>query len=182
MRPPMDNVHIKVLFQPDQIASRVKEMGRAIADFYRGSDLTVVVLTNGAMLFAADLVRAIDLPMFVDSLAVSSYQNDVRGPSIAFRSKLKLEPAGRRILIVDEVLDSGMTLRHLTDYMLERNAVDVHTAVMLTKDTVRPPEAVRRADWSGFFAPDLYLVGYGLDSNEYFRNLPFIGFIEKTGV
>ncbi len=177
-----DNPNVDVLFSAAQLAGRVAEMGRAITEYFRGSELTVVALTNGAMPFASDLIRAIPLPIYVDSLAVASYHKDRRSDELAFRSSLKLNPAGRRVLVVDEVLDSGHTLRRVVDYLLGLHAADVHTAVMLTKDIRRPADAIQQADWSGFNAPDLFLVGYGLDSNEYYRNLPFVGVLRDQTI
>lgn len=169
------NEQIKVLFSEEQLAARVAEMGREITEFYRGSNLTVVALTNGAIPFASDLIRKIELPLFVDSVAVASYHKDCRGDELVFRSDLKLDPTGRRILLVDEVLDSGRTLKKVAEYCRKRGAIDVRTAVMIIKNTRHAEDGFQKADWSGFEAPDDYLVGYGLDSNELYRNLPFIG-------
>ena len=169
--------HIRVLFTKEQIAAKVAELGKAITAHYEGKPLTVVGLTNGAMPFCADLIRSIELPMYVDTLAVASYQADRRGDEFEFRSKLKLDPAGRCVLLVDEVLDSGMTLKRVSDYFLKRGGADVRTAVMVVKDIPRI-EGLCQPDWFGFNAPDGYLVGYGLDSMELYRNLPYIGVLE----
>lgn len=170
---------LKTLFSADQIARRVRELGQEITDAYRGTPLTVIALTNGAMPFAADLIRAIELPLYVDTLAVASYHADVRGGQLEFRSALKLDPAGRSVLLVDEVLDSGMTLRRVSDYLRERGVTDVRTAVMVCKQLTRPAEALQQPDWCGFEAPNDYLVGYGLDSHELYRNLPYIAVLVK---
>jgi len=174
----MINSNIKVLFSEEQIAERVAEMGHAITEYFSGSDLTVVALTNGAMPFAADLIRKIDLPVYVDTLAVASYHADRRGDEFDFRSKLKLNPSGRKILLVDEVLDSGRTLKRVKEYLMERGVLEVKTAVMVIKNVPRDETGLDHADWSGFEAPNDYLVGYGLDSNELYRNVPFIGILK----
>lgn len=173
------NDSIRILFSADQISKRVAELGQSITEHYRGSDLTVIALTNGAMPFAADLIRAIDLPLYVDTLAVASYHADRRGNEFDFRSTLKLNPSGRHVLLVDEVLDSGMTLKRVSQYLLERGVADVRTAVMVIKDIPRKNGGLEKADWAGFTAPDDYLVGYGLDSMELYRNLPYIGILEQ---
>ena len=172
------NGHIRVLFTQDQIARKVAELGRQITAHYVGRPLTVVALTNGAMPFCADLIRAIDLPMYVDTLSVASYHADRRGDKFDFRSSLKLNPAGRCVLLVDEVLDSGMTLKRVSNYFMDKGVADVKTAVMVVKDIPRK-EGLSTPDWHGFDAPDGYLVGYGLDSMELYRNLPYIGVLEE---
>lgn len=171
--------NVRVLFTESEIASRVSEMGAEITEYYRNSDLTIIVLTNGAVPFAADIMRKVDLPIFVDTLAVASYHADRRGEELEFRSTLKLDPRGRHILLVDEVLDSGKTLKRVMKYLLEKGALDVRTAVMVTKNISRSEDALQDADWVGFHCDNLYLVGYGLDSNELYRNLPFIGVLEN---
>ncbi len=170
---------IKTLFSEEQLRERVAEMGREITKFFKGSDLTVVVLANGGVPFAADLMRKIDMPLFMDTLSVASYHADKRGDELVFRSSLKLSPKGRRILVLDEVLDSGRTLKGVINYLLKEGATDVHTAVIVRKDDIkRGPDCLETADWIGFNCPNQYLIGYGLDSNELYRNLPFIGVLE----
>lgn len=164
---------MKILYTSDQITERIAQMGKEITAYYTGVPLTVVALTNGAIPFAADLVRNLDLPLWLDSLSVSSYHSDQRGDILEFRSKLKLSPKGRKILLVDEVLDSGRTLRQVCNYFIERGALEVRTAVIVTKKILRS-DGIKKADWSGFETPDLYLIGYGMDSCELYRNLPFI--------
>ena len=163
-----------VLFSAEQIAQRVKEMGEEISRFYQNKPLTVIVLASGGIFFGADLMRAIDLPIWVDTLGVASYVNDKSSGAIQCRSTLKLDCSGRHVLLVDEVLDTGRTLLETKQMILEQGALSVKNAVIVSKDVPRP-EAIAEADWTGFSAPDRYLVGYGLASNEDYRNLPFIG-------
>lgn len=164
----------ELLISAEDIAKRVAELGAEITEFYRDTPLTVVALTNGAMFFAADLLRQIQLPLYVDTLSVASYHADKRGEEFDFRSQLKLDPKGRRILLVDEVLDSGVTLQRVSDFLREHGATDIRSAVIVSKAIKRPAHSLQQADWSGFSAPDSYLVGYGLDSHELYRNLPYI--------
>lgn len=174
----MDSVNIEVLFSAAQIAERVRGMGREITEYYRGRDVTVIALTNGAMPFAADLMRCMDLPLFVDTLSVASYHQDKRGDMLEFRSTLKLSPQGRHVLLLDEVLDSGRTMKGVVEYLKGQGAADIKTAVMIVKDVDRTGlGGVTSVDWFGFTSPDAYLVGYGLDSHELYRNLPYIGVI-----
>ena len=139
-----------IIYSAGEIANRIAQLGREITEFYRGEELTVVALMNGALPFAADLIRAIGLDCYVDTVSVASYRNCRSTGEPEFRSTLKIPPSGRHILLADEVLDSGVTLQCVAEYFRRRGAA------------------------SGFTAPDRYLVGYGLDADEHYRNLPYI--------
>ena len=168
---------MEIIFSESDVRERVKKLGREISSYY-GSDLvTLVVLANGALLFGADLARAITSPLQWDVLCVRSYAMDKSTGKTDIRSSLKLDPRGRRILIADEVLDSGVTLAEIKKMLLEAGAKDVRTAVMVEK--LRPrPDGLAHADWRGVELPDRYLVGYGLDSHEDYRNLPYIAALD----
>ena len=163
-----------ILFSKDQIAERTAELGREITAFYTGKELTVIVLMNGGAFFGCDLARAIDLPLWFDSLRAASYVNDTRSGEVALASALKLDPAGREILLVDDVFDSGETVKKCREHLLALGAAGVRCAVLINK---RVPGRQSEPEWAGFTAPDRYLVGFGLDSNELYRNLPCIGAI-----
>lgn len=168
---------MEIIFTKAQIADRVAQLGQEITEFYRGKDLTVVALMNGALPFAADLIRCIELDCYVDTLSVSSYSNCRSSGKIEFRSSLKLSPSGRHILLIDEVLDSGRTLKCLTEYFLLRDVASIRAVVMVEKELLRP-DGLAHADWTGFITPNRYLVGYGLDANERYRNLPYIAALD----
>ncbi len=164
---------MEMLFCADEIAGRIAQLGREISDEYTGKPVTLIALMNGALPFAADLMRAIDLPIRIDTLSVASYRNCRSSGELDFRSTLKLSPAGRHILIADEVLDTGVTLKCVVEYFRNCGAASVRTAVMIEKQLERP-DGLAHADWTGFTIPDRYLVGYGLDADEEYRNLPYI--------
>ena len=168
---------MKTLVTEAEIAARVAELGREISGFYGTDPVTMVVLANGALLFGADLARRIASPLEWDVLCVNSYHADRNTGKLTVRPSLKLDPAGRKILVVDEVLDSGATLAEVCRTLLAAGAAEVRTAVMVEKRRPRPG-GVEHADWCGFELPDRYLVGYGLDSHERFRNLPYIAELE----
>ena len=169
---------MEILFDEAAIRRRIAELGREIGAYYGGDTVTLVVLANGALCFGADLARAIDCPVEWDVASVASYVNDRSSGQVGFRGKPKLDPKGRRILLADEVLDSGLTLARMKAWYLERGAAEVKTAVMVEKIRPRAAEAVGRADWTGVTLPDRYLVGYGLDSHEKYRNLPYIAALD----
>ena len=166
---------MKILLSRDVIAARVRALGAELSRVYRGRRPVCVALMNGALPFAADLIRAMDIPLELDTLSVSSYAGQHSTGEIKFRSSLKLPVAGRDVLLIDDILDSGVTLRRLSDYLLrEANAAQVRTCVLLDKKIPRKPEALAHADYTGFEIEDLFVVGYGLDNDEQFRNLPDI--------
>lgn len=166
-----------ILYSSDRIAARIAAMGTEITEYYRGKELTAVVLMNGGICFAADLLRAIDLPLWVDSLGISSYSNCQSTGLHNFRSSLKLNPAGRELLILDEVLDTGATLKCVCERFSRLGAANIRTAVLVEKDIPRP-DGVAHADWAGFVSGPRYLVGYGLDADELYRNLPHIAALD----
>ncbi len=168
---------MEIIFTASEISQRIIEMGREITGFYQRQELTIVALMNGALPFAADLVRAIDLDCYVDSISVASYHNCQSSGKLELRSKMKLSPYGRQLLLVDEVLDSGITLQAVSEYFRNQGASSVRTAVLVEKQLPRL-QGLTHADWTGFTTPDRYLVGYGLDANEHYRNLPYIATLE----
>ena len=170
----MNPGQLEVLFTAEQIAARTAELGKRISADYRDKPLTAVVLMNGGMIFGADLLRQISLPVWLDSICVASYRGQASSGELSFRSQLKLPVGGRHILLIDEVFDSGLTLTALRGYMAGQGALSVRAAVAVVKDRPRAPE-ITPPEYAGFFAPDRYLVGYGLDSDEDGRQIPFIG-------
>lgn len=163
---------MKVLLTEEQIGRRVRELGEEITAFYDGKPLTVVILMNGALPFGADLVRAIKLPLRWDCFLCSSYLDDQSSGKMNVRGKLKNPVAGRHLLIVDDVLDTGFTMKNIREDMLRSGALSVRTCVLLNKNV--SGQYFTRPEWTGFDIPDKYVVGYGLDSQEEYRNLPYI--------
>lgn len=170
----------ETLFSETEIRERIRILASELTLFYKGKDLTAVVLMNGGMFFAADLLRRIDLPLHIDSLAVSSYANDRSTGELVIRSELKKIPSGRHVLLLDDILDTGLTLRKTVEYLKKQEALSVKTCVLLDKILPDGEAKHASADWYGFRVPNHYVVGYGLDSDEFYRNLPYIGRIAGT--
>ena len=166
---------MRELFSKDEIFQKVAELGRELTEFYRGRELTVIVLMNGGAFFGSDLARAIDLPLWFDSIRVSSYTHDRRGDEVKLSDTLKLPVKERDILLVDDVFDSGETIRTCKEHLLNAGAKSVRAAVLVNKQVAGRKN---EPDWAVFEAPDLYLVGFGLDSEELYRNIPCVGVIE----
>ena len=166
--------NIEVVKTPTEVAQRVKVMGEEISRAYGEGPLTMLVVMNGGLFFAAKLAEAVDMEDFyVDSIAAGSYKNNMSSGSVELRSTLKLDPKNRHVLIVDEVLDSGRTLKKICENLLAMGALSVKTAVLVEKELQRP-DGIEHADWAGFFMDDRYLIGCGMDSNEKYRQYPGI--------
>ena len=164
----------ELLLTREQIAARVKEMGRQITEDFRGKDLTVICILKGAVVFFVDLMREIDLPMSMDFMAISSYGSATKSSGVVRILKDLDKPInGKHVLVVEDIVDSGMTLSFLKENLLSRGAASLKIVTLLDKpDRRRVPLHV---DYYGFLIPDEFVVGYGLDYDEKYRNLPDIG-------
>jgi hypoxanthine phosphoribosyltransferase len=162
-----------ILVSAEAIQKRVAELGAELTAFYQGKPLTVICLLNGALPFAADLMRAIDLPLWYDSFAVSSYVNTQSTGELKVRSALKLPVKDRHILLIDDVLDTGFTLKCIIRDFQDMGAASIKSCVLLNKNVEH--KLFTEPDWVGFNINNEFVVGYGLDYNEEYRNLPYIG-------
>jgi hypoxanthine phosphoribosyltransferase len=163
----------RVLISQYQIMARVKEMAERITNDFTEHDITIVPVMTGAMIFCGDLIRQIPIQMRIGLLAVSSYPGasvSTKGSQIV--SQQLGDVRGRHVLLIDDILDSGGTLRLITPMLKDAGATDVKTCVLLRKD--RPTAKAMSVDYVGFEIPDEFVVGYGLDYNNYYRNLPDI--------
>ncbi len=157
----------------EKIRSRVVELGQMITADYAEREINVVSITNGAMLFTADLIRNIALPLRLDSIMMGSYEGTKSTGEVRARSELKLDLTGRDVLIVDEILDTGNTLHYCRELIMKMEPASVKICTLLNKEYNRTVDIT--ADYTGFDIPDEFVIGYGLDYNEYYRNLPYIG-------
>ena len=168
-----------VLFSEDQISEKVKELGRSISEDYKGRDLTVVGILKGSFVFMADLIREIDTNVRVEFMEVSSYGNRTKSSgNIMIKKDMETSPAGKHILIVEDIIDSGNTLKYLRDtYLAGKEAASVRIVTFLDKPSRRTAEIT--PDYTGFSIEDLFVVGYGLDYAQQFRQLPYIAWLEE---
>ena len=165
-----------VLIGEQEIAVRVRELAADIERDFAGKDLLVVALLTGTVPFLADLVRHITLPMRLDFMGVSSYGSGTAPGELVFTKELGLEARDRDVLLVDDILDTGKTLRAVIDKLNALEPKSLKTCVLLEKKSRRAEEIM--ADYVGFEVPDAFVVGYGLDYAERYRNLPFIGILK----
>jgi hypoxanthine phosphoribosyltransferase len=167
----------EVLITEDQIQAKVKELAETIDRDYRDKNPVLVGVLNGAFVFLADLMRHLDLNCTVDFVSWSSYGKDTSSSGV-FRIMKDLETnvESRHVLIVEDIIDTGLTLHYLLDTVRARKPASVRVAALLDKPSRRRIEA--KADYLGFQIPDAFVVGYGLDFAQRYRNLPFIGVLK----
>jgi hypoxanthine phosphoribosyltransferase len=163
------------LISAKAIAARVESLAREIGAFYAGTDRLVVVgLLRGSFIFIADLVRELDLPVEVDFLEVSSYGNRMESSrEVRVLKDLRGEIEGRDVLVVEDIIDTGHTIRHVLDFLGTRHPRRLEVCALLDKPTRREVDV--RARWTGFEIPDRFVVGYGIDYAQRNRTLPHIG-------
>ena len=165
-----------VLISRTQLDRRVRELARQIERDFAGRDLVVVSLLNGTVLFLADLIRSLDMPLRLDFMGVSSYGTGTISRELVFTKELRLDVRGRDVLLVDDILDTGKTLKTVIAKLQRLHPRQIKTCVLLNKPARRVEQI--QADYSGFEIPDLFVVGYGLDYAERYRNLPFVGVLK----
>lgn len=167
----------EVIIDEASIADRVKELALEITERFAGKGLTVICLSNGAIIFAADLIRQITIPIQLDSISVSSYRGTESTGNVKLDKGLKLCVKGRHVIIVDDILDTGRTLKKVTEEVELAGPEKIYNCVLLNKPSRRVVDI--NADFSGFDIDDHFVVGYGLDFNEAYRNLPYIGILKE---
>ncbi|MEA3337978.1 MAG: hypoxanthine phosphoribosyltransferase [Chloroflexota bacterium] len=173
----MYNDVAEILISDEEIQARVAVLGARITRDFAGEEIVIVAVLKGAMLFLADLIRRIDLPLAVDFMAIASYGAGTESSGVV-RILKDLDDAieGRHILIVEDIVDSGRTLDYLLRLLRQRNPATIHVCSLLDKVSRREIEVP--IDYVGFEVPDEFVVGYGLDFAELYRQLPFIGVLK----
>lgn len=157
----------------EQIRARVAELGAEITRDFAGEDLHVICVLNGAFVFTADLVREIDLPITIDFLAVSSYGSGTKtSGEVKLVKDLSTSLRGKHILVVEDIVDTGLTLEYLLKYLGNHEPKSLKVASLLSKPSRRRVEVP--VDYLGFTIDDAFVIGYGLDADELYRNLPFV--------
>ncbi len=170
----------KVLISEDELKTVVEKLGKQITEDYKNSEKPIIciIILKGSMLFAADLVRKIELPLEIEFMKVSSYGAGTRNSGeIKIHLDLMRENLEKyHLIVIEDIVDSGRTLARLTQLLKNRNASSVKTCTLLDKPSRREVEFV--PDYCGVTIPDEFVIGYGLDYNEQFRNLPYVGVLK----
>jgi hypoxanthine phosphoribosyltransferase len=171
------NPNITVLISEEQIRNRINELGEQITRDYAGRNPLLIGVLKGACFFLSDLLRAIDTPLSIEFMAISSYGSSTRtSGEVRIMKDLDVPIEGREILVVEDIVDTGLTLSYLLANLQSRGAASVKLVALLDKFERREREV--RIDYLGFRIPDEFVVGYGLDFAERYRNLPFIGVLK----
>jgi hypoxanthine phosphoribosyltransferase len=169
---------LEPMFSTEKIATRVKDLGAQIARDYQGKDLVLLGVLKGSYIFISDLARAIDLPLSVDFIGLSSYGEATESSGVVkITSDLSRPIEDKHVLIVEDIVDTGLTMRYLLDNLATRHPASVKLVTLLHK-----PSRARtriRIDYLGFQIEDRFVVGYGLDAAEKYRNVPFIGVLKN---
>ncbi|HJG31905.1 MAG TPA: hypoxanthine phosphoribosyltransferase [Collinsella ihuae] len=177
----MESLHPDVdrlLLSQEEIADIVKRMGAEITRDYQGKDLVLIAVLRGAVVFMGDLMRAVECPLAIDFMAVSSYGDGAKSSGIVRIVKdLDIDIKGRDVLIVEDILDSGLTLRYLMKNLSSRHPASLEVATFLLRD-IEGKQAAIEPKYIGARCPEGFLVGYGLDFAERYRNLPYVGVLK----
>ena len=172
----MKNDIESVLISAEEIQRKVSEMGRQISADYAGKEPVFVGVLKGCFIFMSDLMRNVDVNCTMDYMAVSSYSGTSTTGAVKINKDLSEDIEGRDVIIVEDILDSGITLSYLKGYLLNRKPASIKIATLMDKPARRRADVY--ADYSCFEVPDAFVVGYGLDYNEKYRNLPYIGVLK----
>src|SRR5438105_7987669 len=163
----------RILIPEHRIAARIRQMSREIEQDFKGREMVVVSLLNGTVMFLADLIRNLSLPLRLDFMGITSYGAGTESGELVVTKELRLDVRGRDVLLVDDILDTGKTLYRVLGKLRALKPRRIRTCVLLNKAARRVEEV--ESDFVGFQIPDLFVVGYGLDFAESYRNLPFVG-------
>ena len=166
----------RILISEEEIQKKVAEMGRKISEDFRDKDPLFVGVLKGCFIFMADLMRYVDIRCSMDFMAVSSYSGTSSTGAVKINKDLSDDIEGRHVIIVEDILDSGVTLSYLKQYLMVRKPAAISIATLMDKPARRKADVY--ADYSCFEIPDAFVVGYGLDYNERYRNLPYIGVLK----
>lgn len=167
----------EILISEEQIRQRVAQLGEMITKEYAGKDLLVVGVLKGVTVFFSDMIRAINLPCQIDFMWLSSYSG-VNGGKMLVRQDLSAEIKGRDVLILEDIFDTGRSLQYTVEHLLTKEPTSLKICTFLDKPSRRVPGITVKADYVGFEVPDAFVVGYGMDFNEYYRNLPYVGVLK----
>ena len=168
----------EILYTEEQIKARIKELGKELSAEYAGKDPIVVGVLKGVVVFYADMIREITVPCQMDFMWISSYEGTNSTGKMTVRQDLSSNVEGRHVLILEDIFDTGNSLNFTYKHLLSKEPASLKICTLLDKPERRKPGITLQADYVGFTVPNEFVVGYGLDFNEHYRNLPYVGVLK----
>ena len=168
----------EILLTEEQIQTRIRELGVQLTEEYRDKNPVVIGVLKGVVVFYADMIRHLKVPCEMDFMCVSSYSGTDSMGSVAVKLDVSVDIKGRHVLILEDIFDTGNSLTRVRDYLLSKEPASLKICTLLDKPERRNPNVTLQADYVGFTIPNAFVVGYGLDYNENYRNLPYVGILK----
>lgn len=174
----MHNDIKEIMLTEEQIQSKVKELAKAISEEYAGKDPVIIGVLKGVVIFFADMVRNIDIHCEIDFMSISSYSGTTTTGRTEIRKDLSVDIHGRHVIILEDIFDTGTSLTFTVNHLLNKQPASLKVCTFLDKPERRRPGVTLKPDYTGYVIPNEFVVGYGLDYNEHYRNLPYIGVLK----
>lgn len=168
----------EILLTADQIKQRIEEMGKILSEDYKDKNPIVIGVLKGVVVFYADMIRQMRVPCEMEFMWISSYEGTDSTGSVVLKRDISADIKGRHVLILEDIFDTGNSLSFVHKHLMEKEPASLKICTLLDKPSRRKPGVTLEADYVGFTIPNAFVVGYGLDYNEYYRNLPYIGIIK----
>ena len=174
----MDNDILQVLLSEEEIKAKIQQLGQTLSQEYAGKDPIFVGVLKGVVIFYADMVRAITVPCQFDFMWISSYKGTESTGSMEVKRDVSTDIKGRHVVILEDIFDTGNSLDFTYKHLLSKEPASLKICTLLDKPERRNPAVTLQADYVGFTVPNEFVVGYGLDFNEHYRNLPYVGILK----
>ena len=168
----------EVLLSEGQIREKIEELGKILTEEYRDKNPVIIGVMKGVVIFYADMIRQIKVPCQMDFMWISSYEGTDSTGSVVVKRDIATDIKGRHVLILEDIFDTGNSLSFVYNHLLSKEPASLKICTLLDKPSRRKPGVTLQADFVGFTIPNAFVVGYGLDYNEYYRNLPYIGVLK----
>ena len=168
----------EVLLSADQIKQRIEELGKVLSEDYKDKNPIIIGVLKGVVLFYADMIRQLTVPCEMEFMWISSYEGTDSTGSVALKRDITVDIKDRHVLILEDIFDTGNSLSFVHKHLMEKEPASLKICTLLDKPSRRKPGVTLEADYVGFTIPNAFVVGYGLDYNEYYRNLPYIGVLK----
>ena len=168
----------RILVSEEQIKARIAELGKEISEEYKDKDPVVLGVLKGVVVFYADMIRHITVPCQMDFMCLSSYQGTKSTGNMIVKQDMSVDVKGRHVLVLEDIYDTGGSLNYTYQHLMSKQPASVKICTLLDKPERRRPGITLKPDWVGFTIPNEFVVGYGLDFNEHYRNLPYVGVLK----